>query len=199
MGRGKGETMKYVKLVEDQNKMDQHFHNRTNEHIARVQKYAQKIADYKPELAAIVDQASTHDASKFEAPEIEPYKHISWQYEMKRQGGEYNPPEDISTQMNLATQHHVTSNRHHPEYHQEQKTDLINREDRDKPPAEMIDGTKMNDIDIAEMVADWSSMSEELNSETKDWADNNVNVRWKFTDEQKALIYELIDNIEVDR
>ena len=49
------------------------------------------------------------------------------------------------------------------------------------------------------MVADWSAMSEELGSETKDWADKNVNVRWEFTDEQRDLIYELIDKVEIDR
>jgi hypothetical protein len=190
---------KFVELVESENtmmkEMEAHFNKRTAEHIGRVQKYAKKIADYKPSLGAIVEQASVHDASKYKDPEVEPYKHITWQYKMKQDGGSYNPPKDLSDKMTEASNHHVTSNRHHPEFHQERKAGLINREDRDKPPAEMVDGTKMNDVDIAEMVADWMAMSEELNDSTKVWADKNVNKRWKFTDKQKDLIYELIGNV----
>ena len=66
---------------------------------------------------------------------------------------------------------------------------------RDKPPEEMIDATKMPDLDIAEMVADWCAVSEERGNTPKSWADKNVNVRWKFTDEQSDLIYEIIDAV----
>jgi len=73
---------------------------------------------------------------------------------------------------------------------------LINKNNRDEPiGGKIIDATKMKDLDIAEMVADWLSMSEEKNSKPKGWADKNVNVRWKFTDEQKDLIYEIIDGV----
>lgn len=91
--------------------------------------------------------------------------------------------------MNESTQHHVLNNSHHPEFHSDKRVGVINRSDRDKPPSEIIDATKMPDIDIGEMCADWFSMSEEKKSNPKDWADKNVNKRWKFTDEQKDLIY----------
>lgn len=45
----------------------------------------------------------------------------------------------------------------------------------------MIDGTKMWEVDIAEMIADWLAMSEEKNSDPYEWAKKNINVRWKFT------------------
>ena len=41
-----------------------------------------------------------------------------------------------------------------------------------------------------------NSMSEEKGGEPKKWADDNVNVRWKFTDDHKDLIYELIEENE---
>ena len=106
----------------------------------------------------------------------------------------YKKPGTIDDEaINKATVHHVTNNAHHPEHWTDQKEALINKEDRDKPPKEIVDATKMPDIHIAEMVADWSAMSEELAKNTpKEWADDNVNVRWKFTDHQKDLIYELI-------
>ena len=59
----------------------------------------------------------------------------------------------------------------------------------------MIDATKMTELDLGEMVSDWLAMSDEKNSNPKDWADKNVNVRWKFTDDQNDLIYELIDAV----
>lgn len=52
--------------------------------------------------------------------------------------------------------------------------------------------TGMPDLDVAEMCADWMAMSKELGGTPKDWADKNVNVRWKFTEAQKKLIYEII-------
>ena len=76
---------------------------------------------------------------------------------------------------------------------------LINREDRDKPPKEMVDGTKMPDMAIAEMVCDWQSMSDELKKNTtREWADRNINVRWKFNENQTKLIYDIIESIEGD-
>ncbi len=70
--------------------------------------------------------------------------------------------------------------------------DVINEEDRDEPPDDIIDATKMGDIDIIEMVADWCAMSEERGNHSKDWADKNVGVRWKFDKYQTEYIYRLI-------
>ncbi len=97
--------------------------------------------------------------------------------------------------MSKATEHHVKNNKHHPESSCEKEVGLINREDRDKPPKEMVDATNMKDLDIGEMAADWMAMSKEKGGTPKEWADKNVNIRWKFTDEQKDLIYELIENV----
>ena len=172
------------------------FEKRTNNHIKLVQKYCKKIYDYdKEKFDGLVERGEVHDASKLESPEKEPYVYISWSYKCKDDGVEYKPPADIKEKMNKATEHHVKHNRHHPEFHSDKEVELINREDRDKLPAEMIDATKMTDLDIAEMVADWLGMSEEKGTNPRDWADKNVNVRWKFTPEQKDLIYKLIDEV----
>jgi len=54
----------------------------------------------------------------------------------------YNPPEEIQNQMNIATFHHVSVNRHHPEYWDKNLTlDNLNSIDRDKP-AKQVDATK---------------------------------------------------------
>lgn len=177
------------------------FHKRTDMHIKLVQKYCKKIEEYDPEqFKGLCDQAKDHDKSKLEDPEIEPYVYVTWSYRCKDKGEKFDVPEEIKKMMNEATQHHVINNKHHPEYYSGKKVDLINREDRDKPPKEMVDATKMPVLSVAEMVADWLSMSEEKGTSVRDWADKNIGVRWKFDERwQTNLIYELIDEIEVDK
>ena len=184
----------WYKKAENYQKMREWFDKRTNKHIERVQKYCKKIEEYDDRFNGLVGQAEDHDKSKFEDPEIDPYVYITWQYKCKEDGTEFEVPEGMDDKMNVATNHHCITNKHHPEFYCGKKVGVINRKDRDKPK-ELIDATKMPELDIAEMVADWLSMSEEKNSSPKDWADKNVNIRWKFTDEQKELIYELIRNV----
>lgn len=176
--------------------MKDFFDKRTKRHIALVQKFCKKIEDYDPDrFNGLVERGRTHDQSKLENPEKDPYIWITWQYKCKADGTEFDAPFGLDEKMSQATEHHVKNNRHHPEFHSGQEVDLINRKDRDKPPKKMVDASAMKDIDVAEMIADWSAMSEEKSSSLRGWADKNVNVRWKFTDAQKVLIYELIDYI----
>ena len=177
--------------------MKKFFEERTKKHINFVQKYCKKIQDYDPKkFRGLVERGEVHDQSKYEDPEYEPYLYITWQYKCKDDGKDFTLPDGIKEKMTKATEHHVKSNKHHPECSSPKNVDLINREDRDKPPKEMVDATKMTDLDVGEMCADWLSMSEEKGSKTKNWADKNVNVRWKFTEEQKDLIYEIIEALE---
>jgi len=188
--------MKIYKISENFQEMKEWFEKRTNNHIALVQKWCNKIENYDPErFKGLVERSKTHDQSKFEEPEMTPYIYTTWQYKCKDDGKEYNPPQDTKDKMNEATFHHVKHNAHHPENHTDQTQNILNREDRDKPPETLVDATKMKDIDIGEMVADWFGMSDEKKSNPKDWADKNINIRWKFTDEQKDLIYELIEEV----
>ena len=146
-------------------------------------------------MTGLVERGKIHDQSKFEDPEMNPYIWITWQYKCKEDGTKFSAPDKMDEKMSKATEHHVKNNHHHPESHSKQEVGLINREDRDNPPKEIVDATGMKDIDISEMVADWCAMSDEKKSKPKDWADKNVNVRWKFSDDQKKLIYELIEEI----
>jgi len=38
-------------------------------------------------------------------------------------------------------------------------------------------------------------MSEEKGNTPQTWADKNVNIRWKFNDKQKELIYKILNSI----
>jgi len=185
-----------MKIAKDEKqKMKEFFDKRTKMHIGLVKEYAKKIVEYKKELKDLLEQVKTHDQSKFEDPEYDPYLYITWSYKCKDEGVDWEPPKGTDEKMNIATEHHVKNNRHHPEFHCVDEVDLINRKDRDSIPDKIIDGTKMNDIDIAEMVADWCAVSKEKGNTPQSWADKNVNKRWKFTEKQKDLIYELMDAV----
>lgn len=175
--------------------MKEWFDERTNRHVGLVQKYAKILEDYDPiEFEGLVDRCIDHDASKFADPEYIPYCFISWDYHCKDLGEKFDVPQEIKDEMNKASEHHVHSNRHHPEFFDD--TSKINREDRDKKPDKMIDASEMEDLDIAEMMADFSAMSEERNNSVRDWCDKNINIRWKFTDEQTEFIYDIIETLE---
>ncbi len=173
--------------------MKDHHEKRTKTHIKRVQKYADKIEENYPEFKGLGDRAKDHDKSKFEEPEAEPYIWVNWKHKLQNEGKTFEVPKSILDKMHTATAHHVIHNKHHPECHCDRKTNLINKEDRNKPSSQIIDATKMDDMSIAEMAADWMAMGEELNNEAKDWADSNIGVRWNFTPEQTKLIYKLIE------
>lgn len=183
--------------AEPTKEMENWFKERTAKHIKLVQKYCNMFEDYDPSrFKGLVERGKVHDDSKLKSPEREPYVYVTWDYHEKDHGRKADFPEDVKKKMNEATEHHVHSNPHHPEYHSDQK-EAINREDRDGNPSKPVDATKMSDLDIAEMVADWAAMSEEKRQGSpRGWADKKVGKRWNFKDDQKALIYELIDVVE---
>lgn len=198
--------MKIIKIssnkdLEPTDEMISVYEERTNRHIDLVRKYCDKIIEYDEDrFGELEGRKKVHDDSKFEEPEYTPYIYITWKYRCQDNGGDFeecNPPENLSEIMDEATIHHVTTNSHHPEYHDKEADPnlIINKENRDQPPTIKINATSMPDIDIAEMVADWCSVSEERGNTPKSWADKNVGVRWEFSEDQKELIYELIDAI----
>jgi len=190
------ETEETEETAEERKKMEDWFEKRTKRHIDLVGKYCKKVALYdEDQFGELLERAKVHDASKFKSPEKEPYIYVSWKYKCQDDGVDFESSDEMDAKMDEATEHHVKNNLHHPESHCDKEIDLINKEDRDKPPEEMIDATNMPEIDVAEMCCDWMGMSEEKGGHPKDWADKNVNVRWKFTDKQKDLIYELIEEI----
>lgn len=167
---------------------------RTAKHIALVGKYCKMLYQAFPtQYSELLHRAAIHDASKYQEPEYTPYIFITWDYKCKREGVDFVIPQEIKDKMSVASHHHVTSNSHHPEFWSPQVKSIL--PNRDKAPKEMVDATTMPDIDIAEMVADWCGMSAELGNSPREWANKNVNIKWKFTQHQTDLIYKLIDAV----
>ena len=178
--------------------MEDWFNKRTKNHIELVKKYCERIKEYGDgEFDELIERGKVHDNSKFEDPENKPYIYLTWNYKCKADGKKFEYPEGMEDRTIEATEHHIKNknNSHHPECHCNKKTNLINKENRDKVPEEMIDATKMKDMDLAEMCADWCAVSEERKTYPEDWANKNINKRWKFTKYQEALIYELLGAI----
>jgi len=173
--------------------MKEHYDKRTKNHIALVKKYCEKLVPiYGDE---IIQRGKDHDKSKFEEPEYTPYVFTTWRYKCKDDNKEFKCSKEMEQRMKDATEHHIKNNPHHPEFHTDKLNNLINTKDRDAIPDEMIDSTKMTDLDIAEMCADWCAMSEERGNSPIEWADKNVNKRWKFDEKQSKKIYDLINKI----
>lgn len=166
------------------------FVNRTNKHKGLVEKYVKILIDKFPEYKEVVEIAKNHDASKFKEPEYTPYLDLTWN---KFHGGVDSTPE-----FNAATLHHILNNQHHPDYWNPSEAN-VNPKDRDKS-LKCLDASKMPDIAIVEMVADWSAMSEELGQNNpRGWYDKCNNVRWTFSDEQNTLIDKLLSAIEENK
>lgn len=177
--------------------MHEHFKYRTGYHLWCVRKWSDRIAqlnDARIDRALLDKERDDHDEMKWVAPEYTPYVLISWQYKCRRDGVEFKPNENITEMMHEATFHHIKNHKHHPEFWDDAVTiSGLNKDDRDRPAeGQLVDGTKMPLTYVAAMVADWLAMSEELGGHPKIWADKNINVRWRFAEDQIALIYDLI-------
>ncbi len=170
---------------------------RTENHINLVKEYGKRICDLNPRNnRELYLKLEVHDLSKFNQPELEPYIILTWDYYCKDHNIAFNISNQIKNKLNKATEHHIKTNEHHPEYWSDQTESLINNNDRDSAKVKnIIDVTKMPNIAIAEMVADWCATSKERGNSPEEWANKVINKRWKFSNDQIKLIYELIDNI----
>lgn len=198
----------YIEQVSEatQREMERHFVDRTKRHIGLVQKAIEKIVKAYPEFEALTDRGKVHDASKLREPERTPYVSITWRHKLENESGKFNPIKDegyktpgllAKKEENEATLHHILNNSHHPEYHLADKSEAnINAQDRHKSDR-CVDATRMPDLDIAEMIADWQAMSEELKKNTaRAWYEKQKNVRWKFSNKQEMLIDKLLKVFE---
>jgi hypothetical protein len=155
------------------------FLKRTNEHIKRVENNSKMIADNFPELDTneVIQRGKDHDASKFEDPEIIPYIYLTEYYRCKNSGKKFKYPEGMKELVDKACEHHIKNNRHHIDFH-----------------------SKLSDMtseDLAEMVADWTAMSQELDNSIEEWKEKFLKDHKGFTEKQIDLINKLVDLFEI--
>ena len=159
--------------------MKKFFEERTKSHIDKVEKNIQKVAVNSVYREELLKRGANHDASKWSLEEMPPYIWLTEFYRCKNQNIDFSYPEGVEEEVDKAFDHHVKNNSHHPEFHKS-----IN---------------DMSDVDIIEMVCDWTAMAQELeeeNGSARSWADKTVGKKWKFNDNQKKLIYDTIKALE---
>ena len=164
---------------EPTNQMIEFYERRTMEHIARVTANLMllaKVTDYGDELAK---RAKVHDDSKFGCDEKIPYVWLTEFHRCRRDGEPFAYPEGIAERVDLAIEHHVTSNRHHYQFHS--------------------DPNDMTDVDLIEMVCDWTAMSQEFGQDggsARAWADKTIETRVEFDAAHTQFVYRMIAELD---
>lgn len=183
-----------IQLKENQEIID-FFFDRTNKHITYVQQFGQLLSqkNFIKDIVHFNYNIKYHDDSKFNEPEFTPYIQITWNYHLKDLGKEVKLTDEEKDFQNAATNHHITTNEHHPEYW-DKTFSSVPRNDRDSVTVEKAtNAIYMPDYAIAEMVCDWLAMSKEKGTSTYEWAEKNIGKRWIFTPSQIDLIYKIIN------
>lgn len=126
----------------------------------------------------LILRVNSHDNSKWEEPEHIPYVWRYWRTKWRADGAQEATQEShtgkwdsvpfhlhfqdptLDQAIRDAVFHHITHNRHHPEWH--------------------LDPDDMTNADIIEMVCDWYAMSQEFNSSIDEWVSYVVPRRYAF-------------------
>jgi len=173
------------------------FVNRTVNHINAVRANALRL-DQAALFPGIYETTEKHDLSKLSDPEMIPYVWITESYRCKAEGEPFEFPPGMKEKGDEATIHHIKNNRHHPEFHDDSWDGQLGS-NRDAPDGSMVDATAMPDEDIAEMICDWFAVAQERGTSVREWADNNINIRWMFLPRQEELINDLISFFEAKK
>ena len=155
------------------------YEQRTREHIERVHRCLALLARGTDYGAELIERARVHDASKFGPEERIPYVWLTEYHRCRRSGEPFEYPEGIAERVQRAIHHHVTTNRHHPECH--------------------ADPNDMSEVDLIEMVCDWTAMAQEFGQDggsARRWADKTVGQRVAFNAEKRRFIYQVIEALD---
>ena len=146
------------------------FDKRTQEHIDRVVNNMLLMEGYKNlDIKTLQERGKIHDLSKLSEPELEGYIWLTWWHACKTKKIAFDYPKGKNELVDKAISHHLKNNLHHAESHS--------------------DVNKMTDLDVVEMVCDWTAMSQEFNQAScQSYVKNNI-AKWKFSDEKIEEIF----------
>ena len=125
------------------------------------------------------ERAAVHDASKFSDEERVPYIWLTEFHRCRRNGESFKYPDRMEVRVQLAIEHHMATNRHHPDFH--------------------VDPNDMTDVDLIEMVCDWTAMSQEFEQDggsARAWAEKTIGSRVNFNDDRRDFVYRTIDLLD---
>lgn len=155
------------------------FEERTRQHIERVRVCLHALAEGSPHRQELLQRATVHDASKFGPEERDPYIWLTEYHRCRRIGESFSYPQGIEARVRAAINHHVTTNRHHPEFH--------------------ADVRDMTEVDLMEMVCDWTAMAQEYNQDggsARGWAEKTIGHRLPLSDGQRQFVFATIERLD---
>ncbi|MFK7820770.1 MAG: DUF5662 family protein [Planctomycetaceae bacterium] len=155
------------------------FETRTKLHIARVQRCLKTIAPVTDCPDELLHRAQVHDASKYSDAECIPYIWLTEFHRCRQSGEAFTYPDGMEDRVREAVSHHMTTNRHHPDYHA-------------TPNA-------MTDADLIEMVCDWTAMAQEMgecNGSARAYADRTIGSRLVLNSERRDFVYRMIELLD---
>jgi hypothetical protein len=155
------------------------YERRTRQHIERVRRCLELLAPVTDCGEELIERARIHDASKFGPEERIAYVWLTEYHRCRRNGEPFQYPDGVAEMVKRATRHHVTVNRHHPEFH--------------------ADPNDMSNVDLIEMVCDWTAMAQEFgqdNGSARGWADKTIGHRVAFSADKSWFIYQMIDELD---
>jgi hypothetical protein len=155
------------------------YERRTNEHIERVRRCLTLLAGVIDCGGELIERARVHDSSKFGPEERIPYVWLTEYHRCRSSGEPFEYPEGVAERLKMAIHHHVTTNRHHPEFH--------------------ADPNDMSDVDLIEMVCDWTAMAQEFGEgggSARGWADKTIGKRVAFNEDKRQFIYQMIEELD---
>lgn len=156
------------------------FKKRTNHHIELVQNNIYLWQD-REEYNHIFDELSlraiNHDQSKFSEPELTPYVWLTWRSHCIINNIPFDLPTGMDQKIRDAVFHHVSNNRHHPEWH--------------------LDPDSMTEVDLIEMICDWKAVGQEFGEKNlAGYAERVLGRRFNFSQNKLKLIWDLINKID---
>jgi len=155
------------------------YERRTNEHIERVRRCLAVMASVTEYGAELSERALAHDASKFGTEERIPYIWLTEFHRCRRTGEPFSYPDGMEDHVRTAINHHMTTNRHHPDFH--------------------TDPNEMTDVDLIEMVCDWTAMSQEFGQDggsARGWADKTFSERLNLSKDRRRFVYTMIELLD---
>ncbi len=167
-------------LLKPSKEMETIFIQRTKKHISLVKKNLLMMEEYlNIKLILLKERAAVHDNSKFYDPERLSYIWMTWKYYCKNNTISFVYPEGVEKIVRSGWLHHIHNNLHHPEGH--------------------LNPNSMSELDIVEMVCDWTAISQEMGSigsSCRKWAFMNIDRKWCFSKSTKNLIFKTIKMLD---
>lgn len=135
--------------------------------INRTKKHIECVNKYAQKIGYAFPN---HDIDKFEKDLKKSYIILTWCSFRKKP-----IPSEFRNMLFGAMSKHYKTNKHHPEY--------------------WNDINDMDEESLIEMCCDWCAMSEEYHNSPIEWADNHIDIKWKFNEKQSYFIYKTLNKL----